>query len=342
MKWIEWLTRNIWYYPNVIGFSNKLQPKKVGDVFLDKLAIRIYVSTKQPEDKLLPEQVIPKFLEFRSWKRFWRKQRIPTDIIEIGELKALVNKKGKARPMLLGMNVAHHDITAGSLGMLYLNGNKKTFAGSNAHVLTPDPSLSPEQIKEKRIYNPAPYFDPTKPDKNIVGYYYWHKQVKPFIPTNCKVSKSIVYILNRISTLLRRKTRFRTYSTPLNNIDFAVYMPSTPHSLKIADESINLKKAKFIGHLFAGSSKVGVICKVRYITKEGFYPIAKWTTIIKEGDKVKGCSFWCNYETEVIDSSATASVVFGKYTAFFTDVIIVKNDNIIKGGWSGSGWFKIE
>ena len=97
----------------------------------------------------------------------------------------------------------------------------------------------------------------------------------------------------------------------------------------------------FIGHLFAGSDKVGIICKVKYIVEEGYVPLID-TAEVTDGDIVKGCSFWCNYTTTVLDASAVVTVSYGSFVAMFDDIIIVNNDKTIRGGWSGSGWRKIE
>jgi len=57
---------------------------------------------------------------------------------------------------------------------------------------------------------------------------------------------------------------------------------------------------------------------------------------------VKGCSFWCSYQTRVTDPRAAVTVSYGSFRAYFEDVIMVHNEGVIKGGWSGSGWRLIE
>lgn len=348
MNWLKWLKNNIWKYPNVNGYSNVLHLREKNGVTLPQISIRVYVEKKVPESKLLKNEIIPKYLKFRTWSKFWKKQLLRIDIKEIGEAVKFVDKTAKWRPMELGVAVGHHDITAGSLGMLYESNNPSSLfpyvCGTNAHVATPDPSLPVGGFSEKRIYNPAPYHDPSKPEQNVVGEYLWHKQIKPIGDiSDCEVSRFCTWFLNGLSKLFGRKTRFKTeVDNPLNYIDFAVYEPEVDHDLKIADNSINLKTViGFIGHLFAGSDTIGIICKSKYIETEGWKPLIN-SCEVEKGDRVKGCSFWCNYETVVDDPSATVQVNYGTFLAIFTDVIFVKNEpDKIKGGWSGSSFLNI-
>ena len=325
---------------NVIGVSQELKPRiRNGKIVSNERVIRVYVVKKLPESCLAPEDIVPKTID-----------GVSTDVVEIGEVKALdeptvyvsgnVDKTKKFRPVKLGVSVGHWNITAGSLGMLYESGGE-IFAGSNAHVLTPDPSLKPEQILEKRICQPGPYHDSNKED-NVVGRYYWHDRIIPEGEnTSCSISNGIVNVLNWIYRVLKRKTRFKTYSMDVFNYqDFAVYIPTVDHKIETADNSLGYEP--FIGHLFAGSSSVGVICKVKYAIEKGYYPEIQPYMNVKDGDRVKGCSFWCHYETHVIDSSAICRVSYGTYNAVFKDVILVHNDDVIRGGWSGSGFRYIE
>ena len=116
-------------------------------------------------------------------------------------------------------------------------------------------------------------------------------------------------------------------------------MPSVEYIDKYADGSIP-DDAPFIGLLFAGSDQAGIICKEKYIRQAGYMPL-RHTAEVVAGDTVRGCSFWCNYTTSVIDESAEVLVGYGDFQARFTDQYIVQNNGSIKGGWSGSGWFKV-
>ncbi|MEM2260838.1 MAG: hypothetical protein QXK24_00155 [Ignisphaera sp.] len=318
-------------YPNVVGYSNKLQNRiKQGQVLEEKV-IRIYVSKKVPAEQLKLEEIIPRVLKDGN-------STIETDVVEIGEIKALsVSKTSRVRPVPLGVSVGNWNITAGSLGMLYKY-KGQVIAGTNAHVVTDTPNKSPKDVVEKRILQPGSYHGGQK-EENIVGYYLWHKRIVPVTENECKVAKVIVKVLNFLTKILRRKGRFYYFGLTSNKIDFGVYTPTVEHTKEVMDGS--LKDEKFIGHLFAGSYTTGVICKAKYIIKEGYCPLIE-PAEVKEGDIVRGSSFWCNYTTKVIDSSGNVMVGYGNFNAWFEDVILVSHDGTIKGGWSGSGWRKVQ
>jgi len=321
-------------YPNVIGVSNKLQNKIVKGKTIHTLAIRVYVIKKVPLKYLRKEDVIPKTIK-----------GIPTDVVEIGRVTAPPNKEDfllstsktkRIRPVKLGISIGHWDITAGSLGMIYKR-KGELLIGSNAHVLTPEPSLYPKNVREKRILQPGSYHGGRKIE-NVVGLYEWHKRIRPLYNKDCIISKALVKTLNFVSRMFGKKTRFETLTLEPNYLDFAVYYPIVDHEKKTFDESVS--NEPFIGHLFAGSKRIGVICKVDYIMKEGFCPVFEPATV-KEEDVVLGSSFWCSYKTMVTDSSASVIVDYDSYKAMFDDVIFVKNDGVIRGGWSGTGFRKI-
>jgi hypothetical protein len=316
--------RFLFKYPNVVGYSNVLLPKIVKGKETDVLAIRVYVSKKVPVKELRAQDIIPHEID-----------GVPTDVVEIGKIEAF--KTSKQRPVTLGLSVSHWNVTSGSLGMLYeYQGN--LVAGSNAHVLVDNPSKKPEEVSEKRIVQPGTYFGGQNPD-NIVGEYLWHERVRS-IDESCKIAKGVTNLLNSIARALRRRSRFIFLSYPVNYIDFAVYKPTVEHQRDFYDQCTS-KDWAFIGHLFAGSDQSGIVCKVKYILDKKFKPCWNYTTEILAKDKVHGCSFWCHYDTTVSDPSGNVIVSYGDFEAYFEDVIILYNDGTIKGGWSGSGFFKV-
>ena len=320
--------------PNVIGYSLDLKKReKQGELILDTKVFRIYVKEKVPLKQLNVLDIIPKTFSIPDGGV------VETDVFYIGEQKALaVDKTVKFRPVELGVSVGNWAITAGSLGMLYKGVDGLVYAGSNAHVLTDgDPSKTPRQIVEKRILQPGSYHGGQNED-NIVGEYAWHQQIFPLGVSPCPIGTGLASALSALPKYLGRTGRFAYIAEVANTIDFGVYKPSVEHITKVADNS--LTDEPFIGHLFAGSDVSGIICKVNHIKEKGYTPLIP-TAEVNDGDTVKGCSFWCNYQTMVLDSAAAVNVGYGNFTALFSDVILVTNDGTIKGGWSGSGWRKL-
>ena len=328
---------------NVIGFSNTIQ-SQVYDRISQKLmdTIIIYVSKKIPLSQLSKEDIIPRYYTFllRRLLRFKIKEIGIQTAPPAGqqETPVSVDRTKRQDPVTLGLSIAHREISAGSLGMSFIEQKSGDEVwGSNAHVLCNDPNLKPDQIDEKRIHQPGSYHqEPTK--ETLVGEYHWHKQIISGI-SDCPISGKMVKYLNGISSLFRRNTKMQaTSSQAKNKVDFACYKASVLHKCKLPDE---LKfPGDFCGLLFAGSEQVGIICKTQNINAEG-YKSTEPGIKVKVGDVVFGSSFWGDYQTVVEDTEASIQVQYGNFIAMFEDLILVKNEGIIKGGWSGSGWFLI-
>ena len=139
---------------NVVGFSNVVQAQvydRISQRLMD--TVIIYVSKKMPLSQLLTEDIIPRY-----YKSFLRKQ-LRLKIKEIGIITAppatiqqadsiIVDRTKRQYPVTLGLSIAHRTISAGSLGMSFIEqASGKEVWGSNAHVLTPNASLKPDQIE---------------------------------------------------------------------------------------------------------------------------------------------------------------------------------------------------
>lgn len=320
--------------PNIIGYSHDLKNRQKNGVLIPETQVfRIYVKQKIALKELNIADIIPEALAIID--EVGNRRQVSTDIYYLGEQKALsVDKTAKFRPVELGTSISHWEITAGSLGLLYKDAEGNVYAGSNAHVLTPDPSLSPEEIIEKRIVQPGTYHA-GQTEENIVGTYYWHQRIIPIGISTCPIGTGFASLVNFALKLFKRHGRLAYQDTSENNIDFAVYKPTVEHVMKVADAS--LTDEPFIGLLFAGSDTAGILCKAKYMIEKGYTPLLP-TKEINDGDTIKGCSFWCNFTSTVIDSSASLSVNYGSFTALFSDIIVVANDGTIRGGWSGSSW----
>ncbi len=370
----DWLWKNAWKFPNVIGFSTDVLPRFRHNAFeFSRETVKFYVQKKFPLDMLRAKDIIPEELKLRH---YFKKYSFDTDVMEIGLPKAPmpipnvsslseVDKTVNFRPVEMGVSVGNEKITAGSLGMLYertktepikipllypefhhpynVVTTKDIVAGSNAHVTTPNAGWSVEDVINSgavRILQRGAYHGGKVPD-DVVGEYQCHQQIYPMNTlSNCKISKSCTFLLNGLSSILRRQTRFKPYIEHVNSIDFGFYKPSVEHIMKIADNSIDITKP-FCGHLYAGSDQTGIICKISEILKAfpNLKPMTNQWRDPRVGERVKGCSFWCNYETLVTDVNGVITVNYGDFLALMQNAVVVQNDGTIKGGYSGSGWW---
>ena len=148
-------------YPNVVGvgkgykFKNGKQTKKK--------AILVFVKKKLPEAELRKNEVIPKKLG-----------RLPTDVIEVGEVKALgikkksINRKSRVRPAPGGVSIGHYKITAGTLGCLVfkeITENREEWVEAYDHELlkwfiswiAPECRLMQKQVIIKKLTVKKPF-----------------------------------------------------------------------------------------------------------------------------------------------------------------------------------------
>jgi hypothetical protein len=97
-----------------IGFGAKISDNKTEE---DAPALRVYVREKMPFADVSPSERVPDSVE-----------GIPTDVIEVGPIDALVS---------CGVSIGHYLITAGTLGCLVQkSGESDEYILSNNHVLS--------------------------------------------------------------------------------------------------------------------------------------------------------------------------------------------------------------
>jgi hypothetical protein len=321
---------------NVIGFSSKLQPRiKQGRVIPEELCLRIYVSKKLPLTQLRAEDVVPSVID-----------GIPTDLVEIGEVKALsgstnVDRTGFFRPLVMGISVSGGNVTAGTLSIPFKDAKGNVYLSSNAHVLVDNPSQLPEQVTNKVIKQPGNYdlkahgWDVNDP-KYIVGEYFWHQQVYPIGGNSgCSIAKVWSGVYNTLARAFKRKTRLVPIVEVANRIDFALFKPSVEYKLEVLELDITDKK--FVGLLFAGSEQSTIICKASNIVETGYTPVieysdAKVNDIIFKSGRTSAVT-----KGTVLDDSGNVTVDYEDFEAWFEDIIIATA--ISQPGDSGSSTY---
>jgi len=157
------LWRQIRKKPNVIGYSSTIQPRiRKGRVVKREKVFRVYVSEKVPETLLKKEDVVPRELRDSNGVA------IPTDVVEIGKIRALdLDRTARHRPIFPGISIGHYLVTAGTLGLIVRRPYDltSTYILSNNHVLANenkgkkgDPILQPGCVPPGTIVfaNPKP------------------------------------------------------------------------------------------------------------------------------------------------------------------------------------------
>jgi len=262
------------------------------------------------------------------------------EYVEVGDIRFLsssVENRRKFRPVRPGVSVGLWGWGTGTLSGVFRDGRGNVYFASNAHVFVKNPTLCPYEVRDGDVIQPGVHDGGTLND--VVAKYSWHQPIvtvkKPV--SCCKVSKWISRVLNRISELLGRRTRFAPYQLPVNFVDFAVARPvvefdTVPVGLE------NLSSYDFIGIGFAGSEVASAVINVYNVMKLGFEPVGFKPVPVKRGDGVVKTGRTTGVTTGVVISpSVVLTVNLGDDVAVFVDVILTTK--LLEPGDSGSPVF---
>jgi hypothetical protein len=311
---------------NVVGYSKKLRKRIKDGEEVEEEVIRIYVSKKVDHSSLSLRDMIPEEID-----------GVPTDVVEIGEMKALdahpQTHVARIRPLVAGVSIGNWAITAGTLGWFFEDSVGRVVLGSNAHVFADDP-LTPSSV-EKRIVQPG-RADQGRVSEDVVGTYLWHQ---PLEGSTCAVSNAVAGLLNGVSSLLGRKTRFELYLVEKARIDFGVAEPTVDYEIRLhtAEDCEG-----FVGLGFAGSDQASFFCKAEHIEAAGWSPVDKEIVPVTVGDQIHKIGRTTEYTMgRVVDDSAYGRVGYGGVSFVeFDDVVLTTK--MLEGGDSGSsGWTSI-
>lgn len=144
---------------NVIGYSKTLKPYVTDDgkVLPDTKVIRIYVTKKEPLNKLSAKDLIPKAIKVSE-------KCVETDVYVIGELKALNNKE-RLRPLVAGISAMHKNGTACTVnGFFKDNDTGEILVASNNHCF----AMENKATVGDELIQPGPY-DGGKLPEDFIG-----------------------------------------------------------------------------------------------------------------------------------------------------------------------------
>jgi|GEM_PF-2022110 len=324
---IELMRRGI-----ITGFSNELHPRiKNGKIVPNTQCIRVFVEKKLPLVSLSPNEVIPQTI-----------QGIPTDVVERGKIRALqFDPTQNFRPVPIAVSIGNVSITAGTLNIPFYSSTGELVDSSNAHVFTPDATLPPDQITEKRICQAGAY-DLKQRGQNPLDWisheYLFHYQVVAVDESNCPIGKLWSGIYNGVAKLVGARTRLKpVVEATLNHVDVAFAIRKVDCNNLIWNTE-KLDGRKYVGWLFAGSDQATVISKVKYV-------LDKWKPYLVEPYEPKADDVLEKWgrttghtSGKVTEASATVMVWYGENKkAMFEDVIFTEPQS--QGGDSGSPVF---
>jgi len=212
----EKIGMNLWSYPNVrlVGKGKKVTE----GLNTGRDAIVIGVTQKLPRILLRKREIIPS-----TYKG------VETDVIEVGEIRAL--RTTKHRPAPGGVSIGHPQVTAGTLGMVIRSSDAR-YILSNNHVLA---NSNNAQIGD-------PIYQPGVHDGGGVGDTIAH--LVDFIPigfsevSTCPIANLIANVCNWIAEVFNRQTRLKAVAEPINLVDCAIALPE--NDADVSDEILEI------------------------------------------------------------------------------------------------------
>lgn len=211
--------------PNVIGVGTGY--KESNGVQTDELCLITMVRKKMPLEGLSPQAVVPKSVE-----------GVLTDVVEVGDVKALQAPTDRWRPAPGGVSIGHYKITAGTLGAVVRDRDSGTrLILSNNHVL----ANSNEAAQGDLILQPGTA-DGGTTSADVIAHLERFVQIDfSQEPGTCSLASSFAEIGNIIASLLGSKHRVQTIRAnpqAVNQVDCAVARPINDSD--VLDEILNI------------------------------------------------------------------------------------------------------
>lgn len=210
---------------NVVGVG--LGEKKIDGARTGTVSVVALVRKKLPRAGLSPDEVIPSMVD-----------GVPTDVVEVGDLKAFAARTERWRPAPGGVSLGHYRITAGTFGVVVRD--RETGARlllSNNHVLANgnDASL------EDPILQPGSA-DGGREESDTLA---WLERFVPIDyslgPATCGVARGIADLANLLARWVGSKHRLqaiRADPSAVNRVDAALARPLDDSS--VSDDVLDI------------------------------------------------------------------------------------------------------
>lgn len=205
--------------PNVVGVGDGY--KTSGGERTGELSVVVLVRHKIPREGLRAKDVIPKKLE-----------DVSTDVVEVGDLRALNDRTDRVRPAPPGVSLGHYQITAGTFGAVVREvstGDRLIL--SNNHVL----ANSNEAKFGDPILQPGAADGGQRVTDEIGTLERFVPLAFSIEPPSCGVALAVALIGNSIARGLRSSHRLQAYqidAQAVNQVDAAVARPISEEAVK--------------------------------------------------------------------------------------------------------------
>jgi len=198
--------------PNVVGVGTGYKVR--GGVTTDELSIMVLVRQKLPVEALAPEALVSAEIE-----------GVRTDVIQVGELRALQDRKSRWRPAPGGVSIGHYLVTAGTLGAVVRDRTTQDrLILSNNHVL----ANSNDANEGDAILQPGTA-DGGRQATDIIARLERFCPIEYSVaPPTCPTAIGLANVANAIGRVLGTTHRFQAFQSfpqAINLVDAAVARP---------------------------------------------------------------------------------------------------------------------
>lgn len=204
--------------PNVVGVGTGF--KEVRGHRTTELAVVALVRVKIPRAALAPDELVPA-----------RVDGVPTDVVEVGELRAEQARTDRWRPAPGGISIGHFKVTAGTLGTVVRDrASGERLILSNNHVLanSNQATLGDAVLQPGAIDGGSPNSDTLARLERFVAIEFDQE------PPTCGIAKLVADLLNGLARLVGSRHRLRVIREnpqAINRVDAAVARPVNPAEL---------------------------------------------------------------------------------------------------------------
>jgi hypothetical protein len=205
--------------PNVIGVGDGLRVE--GGRRTDEVCLVVLVRRKVPQEGLQAKDMVPARLD-----------DVRTDVIEIGDVRALANRTDRFRPAVPGVSIGHFQITAGTFGAVVRDsetGNPLIL--SNNHVL----ANSNEARIGDPILQPGAADGGQREDDTIAQLLRFSPIQFLIEPPTCQWATGLADLANWLARAIGSSHRLQAYQThpqASNRVDAAVAEPLSADWIK--------------------------------------------------------------------------------------------------------------
>ncbi|MGH2620625.1 MAG: hypothetical protein ACRDHG_08665 [Anaerolineales bacterium] len=204
--------------PNVVGVGTGY--KEIRGRRTTDLCVVALVRVKVPAAALAADELVPA-----------RVEGIPTDVVEVGILRALQTRTDRWRPAPGGISIGHFKVTAGTLGTAVRDrASGERLILSNNHVLanSNQANVGDAVLQPGAIDGGSPNSDTLARLERFVEIQFNQE------PPTCGIAKLVADLLNGLARLVGSRHRLRVIQEnpqAINRVDAAVARPVNPADL---------------------------------------------------------------------------------------------------------------